>query len=265
MSTSLECEREVVMTGAPGLVGWNCILVDPVDVESGGLTISHDEMGRYKDLAGGGVRYAVERVVAAVVLLALAPLLMVVALMIRMFLGSPVLFRQERAGKGGTPFCLVKFHTMTDARRADGRLLPDEDRITGLGSILRATSLDELPSLWNVVRGEMALVGPRPLPTAYVERYTPFEARRLEVRPGITGWAQVNGRNSLSWEERLAMDVWYVDHRSWRLDLKILWQTVSAVLKRDGISAPDHVTMHEFRPPKELGRSDPLDGGQSGC
>ncbi|HEY1118390.1 MAG TPA: sugar transferase, partial [Acidimicrobiales bacterium] len=165
-------------------------------------------------------------VVAGAALVVLSPVLAVVALLVRVRLGSPVLFRQERAGLGGRPFVLAKFRTMTDERGADGELLPDQQRLPPFGSFLRSTSLDELPELVHVVRGEMSLVGPRPLPTKYLERYSPRQARRHEVRPGITGWAQVNGRNTARWAERLEMDVWYVDNRSVLLDLKVLWRTV---------------------------------------
>ncbi len=195
-----------------------------------------DALGRIVDVVG-----------AAVGLVVLAPVLAVVALLVRLRLGSPVLFRQERAGLRGRTFELVKFRSMTDARGPDGELLPDADRLPPFGSWLRATSLDELPELWCVLRGDMALVGPRPLPTSYLDRYSPTQARRHEVRPGITGWAQVNGRNATAWPDRLAMDVWYVDHRSLRLDLRILWRTVAAVVRRDGISAEGEATMAEFR------------------
>lgn len=179
-------------------------------------------------------------------LLALAlPLLFMWALVIRK-LGSPVLFRQVRPGLHGRPFMMVKFRTMTDERGADGEFLPDAQRLTPFGRFLRATSLDELPELWNVLRGEMSLVGPRPLLMEYLPRYTPEQARRHEVRPGITGWAQVNGRNALSWEERFKLDVWYVDHRSVLLDLRILWLTVRKVLVREGIHADGEATMPRF-------------------
>lgn len=179
-------------------------------------------------------------------LLALAlPLLFLWALVIRK-LGSPVLFRQVRPGLHGRPFMMVKFRTMTDERGADGEFLPDAQRLTPFGRFLRATSLDELPELWNVLRGEMSLVGPRPLLMEYLPRYTPEQARRHEVRPGITGWAQVNGRNALSWEERFKLDVWYVDHRSVLLDLRILWLTVRKVLVREGIHADGEATMPRF-------------------
>ncbi len=179
-------------------------------------------------------------------LLALAlPLLLLWAL-VRRKLGSPVLFRQVRPGLHGRPFMMVKFRTMTDERGADGELLPDAQRLTSFGRFLRATSLDELPELWNVLRGEMSLVGPRPLLMEYLPLYSPEQARRHEVRPGITGWAQVNGRNALSWEERFKLDVWYVDHRSLWLDLCILWMTVRKVIVREGISAQGEATMPRF-------------------
>jgi lipopolysaccharide/colanic/teichoic acid biosynthesis glycosyltransferase len=179
-------------------------------------------------------------------LLALALPLLLLWPLVRHKLGSPVLFRQVRPGLHGRPFMMVKFRTMTDERGADGELLPDAQRLTALGRLLRATSLDELPELWNVLRGEMSLVGPRPLLMEYLPLYSPEQARRHEVRPGITGWAQVNGRNALSWEERFKLDVWYVDHRSLWLDLRILWLTVRKVLVREGISAQGEATMPRF-------------------
>ena len=180
----------------------------------------------------------------AVVLL--FPLFAFVALSIRFKLGSPVLFCQNRPGIYGKPFTIFKFRTMTDARDARGNLLPDGERLTRFGRFLRSTSLDELPELFNVLRGDMSLVGPRPLLMAYLPLYSAEQARRHEVRPGITGWAQVNGRNALSWEEKFAMDVWYVDHHSLWLDVKILVLTVRKVLARDGISAAGEATMPPF-------------------
>jgi len=177
------------------------------------------------------------------------PVLVVVAGMVRLKLGAPVLFLQKRPGRGGRIFTILKFRTMTDGCDAAGKLRTDAERLTTFGRWLRATSLDELPELWNVLHGEMSLVGPRPLLVEYLDRYTPEEARRHEVRPGLTGWAQVNGRNATTWEERLALDVWYVDHRSFQLDLRILFLTVVSVLRRDGINAPGVATMPEFRPP----------------
>ncbi len=173
------------------------------------------------------------------------PLLLLWVLVYRK-LGSPVLFRQVRPGLHGRPFMMVKFRTMTDERGADGELLPDAQRLTAFGRFLRASSLDELPELWNVLRGEMSLVGPRPLLMEYLPLYSPEQARRHEVRPGITGWAQVNGRNALSWEERFKLDIWYVDHRSLWLDLHILWLTVRKVIVREGISAQGDATMPRF-------------------
>jgi len=184
---------------------------------------------------------------ASTALVLLSPLLLVVALLVRLRMGPPVLFRQQRPGRDGRPFEMTKFRTMTDRRGPDGALLPDADRLTGLGRLLRRTSIDELPELLNVVRGEMSLVGPRPLLMEYLPLYTAEQARRHEVRPGITGWTQVNGRNALTWDEKFALDVWYVDHRSPRLDLEILGKTVSQVFSGHGVSAPGHATMEPFR------------------
>ena len=185
---------------------------------------------------------------AAVVLSAWAwlPLLAVVAVLVRVKLGRPVFFRQERPGWGGKIFRMIKFRTMTDERDATGALLPDAARLVPFGRWLRATSLDELPELLNVLPGDMSLIGPRPLLVRYLARYSPEQARRHAVRPGITGWAQVNGRNAISWEEKLRLDVWYVDHRTGWLDLKILWLTLRKVLGREGISAAGDATMPEF-------------------
>jgi lipopolysaccharide/colanic/teichoic acid biosynthesis glycosyltransferase len=185
-------------------------------------------------------------VTALLLLLVLAVPMFALALMVRRKLGAPVLFRQVRPGKGGYPFEMVKFRTMRDALDADGQPLPDAERLTAFGRFLRSTSLDELPELWNVLRGDMSLVGPRPLLMEYLPLYSPEQARRHEVRPGITGWAQVNGRNAISWEEKFALDVWYVDHRNLWLDMKILWLTVKKVLVRDGISASGEATMPRF-------------------
>ena len=174
-----------------------------------------------------------------------APLLLLCAL-VRFRLGGPVFFHQIRPGLHGVPFRMVKFRSMTDERGPDGELLPDAMRLTPFGRFLRASSMDELPELWNVLRGEMSLVGPRPLLMEYLPLYSPEQARRHDVRPGITGWAQVNGRNAVSWEERFRLDVWYVDHRSLWLDLKILWLTVRKVVVREGISAQGEATMPRF-------------------
>ena len=179
-------------------------------------------------------------------LLLLSPVLLVVALLVHRKLGSPVLFRQVRPGLHGKPFEMIKFRTMRDAVDKYGNPLPDEQRMTRLGHILRATSLDELPELWNVLKGDMSLVGPRPLLMEYLPLYGPEQYRRHEVRPGVTGWAQVNGRNALSWEEKFKLDVWYVDNRSLWLDIKILFLTVKKVLVRDGISADGQATMERF-------------------
>lgn len=181
---------------------------------------------------------------AALLLLALP--LALLTWQVRRKLGSPAFFRQVRPGMHGQPFEMVKFRTMTDARGADGALLPDADRLTPFGRFLRASSLDELPELWNVLKGEMSLVGPRPLLMEYLPLYSPQQARRHEVRPGITGWAQVNGRNALGWDDKFKLDVWYVDHHSLWLDIKILWLTVKKVLVREGISAAGEATMPRF-------------------
>ena len=173
------------------------------------------------------------------------PLLMLV-LVVRFKLGSPVFFRQTRAGLHGKPFNMVKFRTMTDARGPDGQLLPDAERLTPFGRFLRASSLDELPELWNVLKGDMSLVGPRPLLMEYLPLYSPEQARRHEARPGITGWAQVNGRNALGWADKFRLDVWYVNNRTLWLDIKILWLTVRKVLVREGISAAGEATMSKF-------------------
>jgi lipopolysaccharide/colanic/teichoic acid biosynthesis glycosyltransferase len=172
--------------------------------------------------------------------------MLLMSILIRFLLGSPVLFQQTRPGRYGKSFKMIKFRTMTDARDASGRLLPDSERLTPFGSFLRSSSLDELPELWSVLKGDMSLVGPRPLLMEYLPLYTPHQARRHEVRPGITGWAQVNGRNSLSWEEKFDLDVWYVDNQSFLLDMKILLMTVKKVLLREGISASGEATMSKF-------------------
>jgi lipopolysaccharide/colanic/teichoic acid biosynthesis glycosyltransferase/glycosyltransferase involved in cell wall biosynthesis len=185
-------------------------------------------------------------VLACGALLLLSPLLMALAILIRLWLGSPILFRQERAGLFGSRFECLKFRTMTDARDANGQLLPDADRLTRLGRFLRSASLDELPELNNVVRGEMSLVGPRPLLAKYLDRYSPEQMRRHEVRPGITGWAQIHGRNALNWDRRFELDLWYVDHRNFWLDLAILFKTTWQVLRREGVARPGHATMPEF-------------------
>jgi lipopolysaccharide/colanic/teichoic acid biosynthesis glycosyltransferase len=187
-------------------------------------------------------------------LLIISPVLLIVAILVRIVHGSPVLFGQTRPGLRGRPFRIFKFRTMTNARAADGTLLPDEKRLTPLGRFLRASSLDELPELFNILRGEMSLVGPRPLLMQYLERYSPEQARRHDVLPGLTGWAQVNGRNALTWEDKFRLDVWYVDHWSFWLDIKILFLTAWKVFKREGISQPGHATMEEFMGNKTIDR-----------
>ncbi len=201
----------------------------------------------------------IDIVLGIVTLLLLAPLMGLVALLVAWRLGRPALFTQARPGLYGRPFRLIKFRTMTDRRDAEGNLLPDEARLTPFGRFLRSTSLDELPEIFNVLKGEMSLVGPRPLLMEYLRLYTPEQNRRHLVKPGITGWAQINGRNALSWEERFDLDVWYVDNRSTLLDLHILWRTLVQVLRRDGISAAGHVTMPDFTGTDDkAGRSAPL-------
>ena len=179
-------------------------------------------------------------------LILLSPLIGLIGALVWMSMGRPVFFRQGRPGRGGKPFVMYKFRTMGEARDEAGKLLPDEDRLTWLGRVLRSTSLDELPELFNVLRGDMSLVGPRPLLMRYLDRYTPEQARRHEVKPGLTGWAQVNGRNAITWEEKFALDVWYVDHRSLWLDLKIIALTLLKVIRREGISEAGRETMSEF-------------------
>jgi sugar transferase EpsL len=190
---------------------------------------------RLLDLAGAALGLAV-----------LSPFILIIALLVRLVHGSPVLFRQQRPGHRGRPFQILKFRTMSASRGPDGSLLPDAERLTRFGGTLRALSLDELPELINVLRGEMSLVGPRPLLMHYLERYSPEQMRRHEVLPGITGWAQVNGRNAITWEDKFRLDVWYVDHWSFWLDLKILLLTLWKVLRREGISQPGHATAGEF-------------------
>jgi lipopolysaccharide/colanic/teichoic acid biosynthesis glycosyltransferase len=192
------------------------------------------------------VKRLIDFVAALLALLIFSPLLAILAVLVRLKLGSPVLFRQQRPGLDGKPFMLIKFRTMREALGPDGQPLPDEDRLTGFGKWLRATSFDELPELWNVLRGDMSFVGPRPLLMHYLPLYSPEQMRRHEVRPGLTGWAQVNGRNSLDWEEKFRLDVWYVDNQSLGLDLKILFLTASSVLRSQGISYEGSATMPYF-------------------
>lgn len=180
-------------------------------------------------------------------LIVILPMLLVISLLVRIFLGIPILFRQQRPGYKGRPFTTYKFRTMTNRCGPDGRLLPDADRLTPFGRFLRSTSLDDLPQLLNVLRGEMSLVGPRPLLMKYLDRYTPEQMRRHDVLPGLTGWAQIHGRNVLDWDEKFRLDLWYVDHRSFWLDLKILFMTPWKVFKREGISQPGQATAEEFK------------------
>ncbi|ELV8626740.1 sugar transferase [Vibrio cidicii] len=175
------------------------------------------------------------------------PIIIIVAILIRIKLGSPILFHQERPGLHGKVFKMYKFRTMTDAKDLHGNLLPNEQRMTKFGNALRATSLDELPGLFNVIKGDMSLVGPRPLLVEYLPLYTEEQARRHEVRPGITGWAQVNGRNAISWEEKFKFDVWYVDNQSFWLDIKVLLLTIKKVIVKDGINNSDNITMPRFK------------------
>ena len=195
-------------------------------------------------------RYFIKRIIDIIVstigLLILSPMLLILAVIIRVKLGSPVLFRQRRPGLRGKGFVLYKFRTMTDQRDETGRLLPDEERLPAFGRFLRSTSIDELPELLNVLKGDMSIVGPRPLMMKYLDRYTPEQARRHDVKPGITGWAQINGRNAISWEDRFKLDVWYVDNWGLWLDLKILAKTIVLVFKREGITQEGRATMDEF-------------------
>lgn len=183
---------------------------------------------------------------ASILILILSPILLLVFILVKRKLGSPAIFRQKRPGVHGKIFTMYKFRSMTDARGKSGELLPDEIRLTRFGRLLRKTSLDELPELFNILKGDMSFVGPRPLLVQYLERYTPQQARRHEVKPGLTGWAQVNGRNAISWNEKFQLDVWYVDHWTLLLDVKIMFMTIGKVIKRDGISAAGEATMSEF-------------------
>ena len=192
------------------------------------------------------IKRAFDILISLAALLLLWPVQLVLAVLVRVKLGPPALFRQQRPGLHGRPFTMLKFRTMTDARDAEGNLLPDGERLSSFGRSLRSTSLDELPELINVLAGDMSLVGPRPLLMRYLDRYTPEQMRRHEVRPGITGWAQVNGRNAITWDQKFALDIWYVDHHSLRLDMRILWLTVRNVLRREGISQAGEATMEEF-------------------
>ena len=188
----------------------------------------------------------VDLIIGVVALVLMSPVILLIGLLVATFLGKPILFRQQRPGLNGKLFTLLKFRTMTESVRSDGKSAPDAERVTSFGRVLRSTSLDELPELINVVRGEMSIVGPRPLLVRYLGRYSPFQMRRHEVLPGITGWAQVNGRNAVSWDQKFAMDVWYVDHQSLWLDLKIIALTMWRIAQRDGIDQPGAVGASEF-------------------
>lgn len=183
---------------------------------------------------------------AALGLIILSPMLAVIAWRVRRNIGSPVLFRQQRAGFNGKPFELIKFRTMRDTVDQNGDLLPDSERLTDVGIRIRSSSLDELPELWNVLKGDMSLVGPRPLLMEYLPLYSKEQARRHDVRPGLTGWAQINGRNAISWDEKFALDIWYVENQSLLLDLKVVWMTIYKVWRREGISAASEATMPKF-------------------
>ena len=193
------------------------------------------------------VKWVLDRLVAAIAILIFSPIVLIVAIAIYLRMGGPIFFIQPRPGKDSRVFNFYKFRTMTSDRDTEGNLLPDEQRMTAIGQFLRRTSLDELPQLWNVLKGDISLVGPRPLLVRYLERYTPEQARRHDVMPGITGWAQINGRNAISWQEKFKLDVWYVDNWSLWLDLKILFLTVGKVLGQKEISQEGHVTSEEFK------------------
>lgn len=200
----------------------------------------------FNRLMANTMKHFTDFTTAFLALLLLSPLLLILMVLVRLKLGSPIFFTQVRPGLHGKPFKMIKFRTMTDARDADSNLLPDNIRLTAFGRFLRSTSLDELPELWNVLKGDMSLVGPRPLLMEYLPRYNPEQSRRHEARPGITGWAQINGRNAISWEAKFKLDVWYVDNQSFWLDLKILALTIKKVFVREGISAEGEATMPKF-------------------
>lgn len=193
------------------------------------------------------LKLLLDKIISFSILLIASPLILLISVVLLFQIGNPIIFAQTRPGKNNSLFTCYKFRSMTNQKDENGKLLPDHLRLTSFGSFLRSTSLDELPQLWNVLKGDMSFVGPRPLLVSYLERYSPEQARRHEVTPGITGWAQVNGRNAITWEEKFKYDVWYVDNWSLWLDLKILFLTVSKVLKREGISQSSHVTMEEFK------------------
>lgn len=192
------------------------------------------------------IKYTVDRLLAAISIILLSPFIAVLAIAIYFQMGSPIIFSQPRGGKDNSVFTFFKFRTMTDERDRDGKLLPDMERLTPLGEFLRQTSLDELPQLWNVLKGEMSFIGPRPFVAKYLDRYTPAQARRHAVNPGITGWAQINGRNSISWEEKFELDLWYIDRWSLGLDLKILVLTVAKIVSKEGVDEDQNTTSTEF-------------------
>lgn len=200
---------------------------------------------RFLDIVGAGAG-----------LILLSPVILICAVAVARSTGRPILFRQQRPGRGGRPFGMIKFRTMSDARDVDGGLLPDGERLTRVGRFLRSTSLDELPELWNVLVGDMSLVGPRPLLMRYLERYTPEQSRRHDVKPGVTGWAQINGRNAISWDEKFTLDIWYVDNQSFLLDLRILYLTVRQVILRRNINSAEAATMPEFLGKADTSRAD---------
>ncbi len=193
------------------------------------------------------IKEVADRLIAAIALVVFSPLLLIIAIAIYIRMGRPIVFSQPRPGKDNRIFTFYKFRTMTDDRDLAGNLLPDEQRLTAFGQFLRRTSLDELPQLWNVLKGDLSLVGPRPLLVKYLDRYTPEQARRHDVKPGITGWVQINGRNALNWEEKFKLDIWYVDHWSLWLDLQILFLTIGKVLQQEGINQEGYVTAEEFK------------------
>jgi lipopolysaccharide/colanic/teichoic acid biosynthesis glycosyltransferase len=193
------------------------------------------------------IKRLVDVSIGGLLLLIIVPLILLIVFISWAYSGRPIFFKQDRPGWQGKPFRLIKFRTMTDKRDAAGRLLPDSERITPLGKLLRSTSLDELPEFWNVLKGDMSIVGPRPLLMEYLPLYNAEQRRRHEVKPGITGWAQINGRNAICWEDKFALDVWYVDNQSLKLDLKIILMTIKKIIAREGISAENQATMDKFR------------------
>ena len=231
--------------------GWKTVGSAPIEKSFHGVANKRDgctmvPFSRSKRKFRFMAKRTLDLTVALVGIILLSPLMLLIALAILITTGSPVFFRQVRPGRRSRPFTLVKFRTMNNSTNVRGEVLPDAERLTHFGAFLRRTSLDELPQLWNVLKGEMSLVGPRPLLMEYLERYTPEQGRRQEVRPGITGWSQVKGRNAISWEEKFRYDVWYVDHRSFFLDLRILILTIWRVVRREGISREGYATMPEF-------------------